>query len=109
MFDHEAISAILPSLLAAGGRPFFSPDVLFATSVGSITPYFAQAESKDQWTVRHVANGFVTRWYRTVVHYWEWQGKTTLRVVASSQYHTQDDVNDLVDKLVVSISAVLAT
>jgi hypothetical protein len=100
VFDHEAISALVPMLTGGEGRPFFGADVLFVTSVGRISPYFPRSP-QAQWTVRHVANGFAVRWYRIVAHCWEWEGRTTIRLVASDQYHSQEEL----DKLAATISA----
>jgi hypothetical protein len=59
------------------------------------------------WTIDDVANSFTVRWFRPVAHYWEWNGQTTIRIVASAEYdrlHSvgkmKEDILDHIRKLI---------
>lgn len=97
---------MLPLLLANGGSGYFTADVPFVTSVGRISTIVSQPAG-SQWTVTHVANGFVSRWYRVVAHYWEWQGRTIVRLVANDLYHTADDLEVMKTRFVSQLEAIL--
>lgn len=82
-------------LLAEKGEQLYRTAIPFATSVGRITPLIPQEEPNPSWRVLHIANGFTTRWFRPVMHLWEWQGRTTVRFVASQEYDKVCSVEDM--------------
>lgn len=70
-----------------------------ATSVGRISQIISNPDNA-KWQIVDVGNGFVVRgWYRQAVHYWEWQGRTTVRVVGSGQYSSQDRVDGMLGRI----------
>jgi hypothetical protein len=49
------------------------------------------------WKVVNAANSFTLRWFRPVIHVWEWQGKTTVRIVATGEYDNMHSVEKMRD------------
>ena len=62
----------------------------FVTSVGRITVLIrhnsSDNEEKPTWTITDVGNSFTVRFHRPVMHLWEWQGRTTIKFVATSEF-----------------------
>lgn len=106
IYEHEIICAILPGLLSGTGAPFYQAAVPFATSVGRMTDLFTPDPNQitpPTWTINKVANSFTVQWFRPVVHYWEWKGQTTIRIVARADYDRLHPVakmkEDMMDKI----------
>lgn len=75
-----------------------------------MTPFAFQKEEKTEkemnnekkkkekeWQVVNVANSFTIRWFRPVCHIWEWQGRTTIRIVATGEYDDLHSVEKMRD------------
>jgi hypothetical protein len=93
IFDHEIVSTLIPFLMAGDASLFYRPAVPFITSVGRITPYFPSKEGS--WSVTNVANSFTAKWYRPILHLWEWNGQTVMKIIACQEYDDQQSVKEI--------------
>jgi hypothetical protein len=94
IYDHEIVSALVPLLFAGDASTFYHPAVPFITSVGHATPYFT-AGKDSFWSVIDIANSFTAKWYRPILHIWEWNGQTTMKLIAGQEYDDKHPVREI--------------
>jgi hypothetical protein len=73
----------------------------FVTSVGRVTPLFAQILEDDgkSWTVTDIANSFTGMTYRPAALFWEWQGRTTVRIVGCEELDRNHPLKGIKDDM----------
>lgn len=71
-----------------------------------VTPLFPQSADAT-WRVIDVANGFTARWIHPAAHFWEWRGRTTVRIVARAAYDKEHSIEGMKGELAVYIEALL--
>jgi hypothetical protein len=103
VFAHDIVPVILSSLLAGDAAAMYLDGTPNVTSVGRIATALYQTDQdstipgdvQPKWRVTFVANSFTTRLFRPIAHFWEWEGRTTIRIVAIGEYNKIHPVVDM--------------
>jgi hypothetical protein len=108
-FGHELASAVFPLLFADDAAAFYLEAVPFVTSIGKLTPLFSQStgQGEPSWEVTYAANGFTAGCYRPMTHFWEWRGRTTIKIVGCAEYDQKHSIRGFKDGIAVLIQEIL--
>lgn len=99
---------MLPKLLGPDGSNYLLSGLPFMTSIGRITPLISSSPPDARWKASEPMNGWNVRWSRLTLHLWEWEGRSTLLVVGSSQYQRQEELDRFVEVVRKAIDRVLS-